>query len=792
MKNDFDRVRKNVELMASKGAPPEHINDYLLQEGFTPDKFKARLEGVQDAGKFDTAVRYSAGSGVANLLDTIPRGIVAVGNLAKAGAGYLGHKFGVLNTDQLPEVTDPEKLSVWNMMFRKAGLINDDYAPTDAAGRLVDFTTQAFTGGGLRPSAVLKNAQRGLIKPIVRDVASTGMSGLGAGIGYNALHDVNTGNQSLDNLIKIGGTFGGGALLGGLPATRGTAGDRVAAAANGVTPQQWQQAGALAKMAAEKGSPITGYEAIQKVTGQNPKMQTQQRLAEQSDRAGRPGGLTSIMQARPDANRTLVGNAINTIAPAEAYPDTLAGLFQKAARDAIDQARKERTEAVRPNYQSARSSDAEAMNLADQVSATKNIWDDRINSRNLASQISGKLGADANQQEQISKNFYPVPGQPKFPQRYTHQLERSKEYQQASDEAKDISRTRLDEAIDAERQFYDAQDALAEKNLPEVQGKVSGFLSDLDKQIRLANPNTTEGKILKSFRDELAPNGEMIFYPSQLESVYKANRDKLDLPFQPTPFDKTQAGVLGPHVKNLDSLIKDVSPDIAAGREKYKQITQDVIEPLEASQVGKLAQSNDFKQQSETFLPKDPADVTPSVVSRTATTLGAQNPDIVKRFLAQDLRRKYEAASRDKLSGELPTAGSRFANEVAGNDIQEANLMEAIRAAGGDVAPFGGALDIFRAQGMKPPIGSPTMANASEGQQFGGWLEMFKRPTKAIPTVLDKWQNGLAINDLHDALAAGPDTVSRLEELARLNGVYDPIKQQMFINSMLSSGNTSD
>jgi hypothetical protein len=217
-----------------------------------------------------------------------------------------------------------------------------------------------------------------------------------------------------------------------------------------------------------------------------------------------------------------------------------------------------------------------------------------------------------------------------------------------------------------------------------------------------------------------------------------------------------------------------------------------VIEPLEASQVGKLAQSNDFKQQSETFLPKDPADVTPSVVSRTATTLGAQNPDIVKRFLAQDLRRKYDAAARDTLSGELPTAGSRFAKDVAGNDVQEENLLAAIRAAGGDVAPFSGALDIFRAQGYKPPVNSATTANAAEASQLGGALGMLSRPMKAIPGAIDTWRNGMAMKDLHDALAAGPDTVSRLEELARLNGVYDPIKQQMFINSMLSSGNTSD
>lgn len=782
MKNDFERIRSNVELMAQKGASADQIDSYLFQEGLTRDKFKARMEGVRDAGLFDTAARYSAGSGVANLLDLPGRTVTAAANLATMAGGIAGNK--LLGT-KLPETIPPDQLDIANPAFRKVGVINDDFAPTTNGGKIVDFGTQAITGGGVNPRALVSSLRRGAIKPVVRDLSAATASGVGAGVG-NVLSDgVDFGNESLNTGIKIGSTILGGLIPGAAIAARGTAGDRAAAATQGVTPEQMALARELKRKANSLGTPITDYEAIQSVTGLSPKMQTQQRLAEQSDASAKT--LTPIMQNRAKANSVMFNNAANSIAPVEQYPDVLAGQLQKAAQAALQKTKDFRTSAASPDYRAQRASDIEAMNLADQVAAKKNQWQDRIDSRNKASQISGKLAADANQQEQISKNFYPVPGQPKFPQRYTHQAERAEEYQQAANETKDISRKRVDEAIEAERQFYEAQDALAEKNLPYVQSKVGGFLRQLDDDIRIAGP-TTEGKILKGFRDEIAPEGSPLFYPSQLESIYKANRNKLDLGLSPTDLQKTQAGVLGPYIKNLDSLIQDVSPAIKQGRQIYAQVSKDVVDPLDSSQVGKLARSDDFVTQAKTLLPDKPMDVTPSVVERTFGAIGEQDPDIGRRMLAQYLRGSFNEANQKNVGGDNVFGGSKFAANMAGNADQEANLIAAVRASGAETQPFQDAINIFRAQGYKPPVNSATVPNADEAARLGGLTGALTRPLQALPGAIDRWRNGMATSDLAKALAAqdasGP---MRIEELARSNGVYDPMKQQMLINMLMAN-----
>lgn len=776
---DFARIKANVELMASKGAPPEHINDYLRQEGYTADKFKARVQGMGDAGVADTALKYSAGSGVANLLDLPGNTLTSAYNLMQMGRGVATSK------PQDYPITDPDTLSFAKRWFKRNGLIDDAYAPTTAGGKVADFATQAVAGGGINPAAVARNAVRGVVKPIVRDVAAASASGAGAGLGNVLTENLDTGDPTFDNAAKIAATLLGGATPGGLIAARGTAGDRAAAATKSVTQEQMALARELKRKAASSGSPITDYEAIQAVTGLNPKMQTQQRLAEQSDAAA--STLTPIMQNRPNANSIMFNKTANSISPVEQYPDTLAGLLQQAAKDSLQKAKEFRTAAASPDYRAQRTSDAEAMGLQDKIPRLENKVNDRLASRADAVQLGGKMSALENEMTNISNNYYPVPGMPRFPARYTHQAERAAEAADVVPEAQAIAQWRLKEANDLQQKLNETADALAAKNLPYIQGKVSGFIGQLDNDIKLAGP-TTEAKILQSFRDEIAPGGNPIVYPSQLESVYKANRNKLDLGLAPTDIQKTQAGVIGPYVRNLDSLIQEVSPAIKQGRQIYAQVSRDVVNPMDASQVGKLARSDDFKQQSETFLPNQPADVTPSVIERTANTIGEQDPDIIKRFLAQDLRRKFDEANQANMGGENAFGGAKFAAQVAGNPIQEANLIAAIKASGAPTAPFNDSLDIFRAQGYKPPVNSATVANAEEASKLGGVLGALTKPFKAIPVAVDSWRNGMATSDLAKALSAQDSSGPlRIEELARINGVHDPMKQQMLINLLLSN-----
>ncbi|RZI41516.1 hypothetical protein EGT07_18215 [Herbaspirillum sp. HC18] len=661
--NDFNRIKSNVQLMIDKGAPPEKIREYLADEGMTSAQFKAHLEGLADAGKLDTAIRYSAGSGVANLLDLPGRTATAAGNLVRMGAGIAGNKVGLLKSDQMPETIPPDQLDVFNPAFRKAGVINDDYAPTDAAGRIVDFTTQAITGGGINPTAVARNVTRGAVLPVVRDVSAAAASGAGAGIGSEMMGKVNTGNAALDTLIRTGGTFAGGITPGGIAALRGTAGDRAAAAIRGVTPEQLKQADTRAKLAATLDNPITGFEAIQSVTGINPKMQTIQRVAEQSDAAANT--LTPIMQGRPKANSIMFNNAVDQLAAPETYPDTLAGSLKTAAEKSIAAARKAGNSAAEPHYTNS------SNNPANRV--PPGAWNTLVSDDGVLAALK----------------------------------------------------------------------AVRNDPYAGLQGATEGSLQWLD-----------QAKKHLDSQIEVAKRGGDNFAASQMSAA----RDKI--------------------VAAADTAF----PDYAKARSIVAKNMQENVIPMEQSQVGKLARSDDFESQARNFLPRKPKDVNEAVVERTVDTINEQDPTIIRRFLAQDLRGDFNEANQ----GTNPMGGAQFGKLVADNPQQQANLLAALRKSGAATEPFENALDIFHAQNYKPPVNSATVANANEQNLMSGRRIADVLMGRVRPMV-DNWRNGWATNAMAEALAAGPDTVPRIEELARVNGVHDPMKQQLLINLLLGN-----
>lgn len=723
--------------------------------------------------------------GTAGLVDSVLNVGPNVYNLGKMGVGAALTAMG--HVDKAPDITPPRTLA--NEAGRGLGLIKDSAEPVDLPGRFVDMAGQVFGGGGLNPAAIARSAAKNMARPIIRDVAAASASSVGAATGQEIARNADFGSDGANAMAQALLTFGGGAAAGGAVSARGTAGDRAAAAINGVTPQQIAAAKVTMEKATAAGAPITPYEAIQSVTGMNPKMQTQQRVAEQSDAAAH--SLTPMMQGRPAANTALFNNVADKIAPANPLPDTLAGRLQNAASQAIEKAQEARSAEAGPFYGKQRQSDAEAMGLQETIPALESTVQNRLQARDGAVNISGQLHGLQNDMTQAARDYHPVPGYPGFPARYLPHTDVAKQAGQGRQEALTVAKQHLSDAAEAEARMHAASDALAEKNLPEIQSKVQSLLANLDQQIKVLGP-TVEGKHLQAFRNELAPNGEPIVYPSQLESVYRNNRNKLETgPFS-TSTERTQAGILGPQVQALKSLVNDVSPLIAEGRQKYADASKAVVEPLKLGQVGKLARSDDFGQQTNTLLPETPRDVTPQVIDRTARTIGEQDPDILRQVLAQHLRGQFNEANQANIAGPNVFGGSKFAAKIAGNPGQADNLNAAVTASGGDAKALADALEVFRAQGMKPAVNSATAANLNETTLLGGQklTDVVMRPWRAIPGAVDSWRNGWSTKALAEALAS-PTGLETIQELARMNGAYSPTKQQVLANILRATPESS-
>lgn len=763
-----------------------------VPDGMTQTQLMAKLGRPAPAEPPSTAATAgnAVAKGAAGFGDMIGNGLVNTANLGIAGYGAVKGALGGKGSE-LPDLIPRDALSGYEKMARAGGLIQDKSEPVDTKGRVVDMVGQVVGGGGINPAAIVRSASRGAILPIARDLAAATAGGIGAATGQELTRNVDTGSEALDRAIKLAATLGGGAAPSAALAARGTAGDRAAAATAGVTPKQWADAIKTQEKANTAGSQLTGYESLQGVTGTNPKMQTQQRLAEQSDH-GAP--LVNIAQNRNQNNASYADKVINEIAPAEQFPDTLAGTLRQAAENSIADAQKKRTEAVRPNYQEQRNSDIGAIRLTDAVPSLEAKLADRLASRGDARQQTGQIIGRENEMRIGAENATPVPGQPRFPPRYTLQNDRAIEAGKAIPDFEAVAKTRSAQVSEAERTLGVAQDALASKNLPYIQGKVSGFLKSLDENIRLAGP-TREGKVLKEFRDEIAPEGAPVFLPSQLESIYKANRDKLDTNIMSSAEDKTRAAVLGGHVKNLDSLIQEVSPAIREGRAKYAQISKEVVDPLKVSQVGKLTRSDDFRQQASTLLPENPLDVTPAVIDRTIKTISAQDPDITRKLLAQYLRGTFNESNGGGVSSNA-MGGYQFAKKVADNPGQQANLVQAIESSGAKSAPLLDALEVFRAQGQRPGVNSATQSNLDEASALGGkkFADALLHPVKVAPGYIsgkvDSYRNGAAAKELAKVLS-DPNSVQRIQELARSNGTYNPLTQQMLAQMLLASHQNS-
>ncbi len=617
--------------------------------------------------------------GLAGIADLLPQAAVNISNLGKAGYGTVGHALG-MKAENMPDMTDPEALSGWKKALTAAGAIRPENEPQTSGQRVLDTAGQVLGGGGINPVAVSRNLARGSIAPVVRDVAAATTAGTGAGIARELTSniDLNEGEKNpsvtrdlLTNAIKAGSTFAGAAIPGGIIAAPGTASERASAALKGATPDQLALAKALEADARKRGVPITGYEAIQAVTGQNPKMQTQQRIAEQSDHAA---PLTTMMQERPAGNAKLLENAAGAIAPKEQFPDTLAGQLRAAAEKSIDEARKAGNAKAQPFYA-------------------------------------------------VSSNDPNV------------KIPAAEWYKIASD--------------------------------PAIETALKAVKADPFNKLQNAQPGSLQWlDMAKKWLDS--------------QSQVKAQAG-----------DRFAAGTRSDAAGTITKNVDPVSPDYAKARSIVADNMKNVVEPMQQSQVGKLTESNRFETQANTLLPERPMDVTPSVIKRTVDTIGKQDPDVARKFLAQYLRGTFNEANQQNIGGENVFGGSKFAAKVAGNPAQESNLIAGLKASGANPAELETAINIFRAQGMKPTVNSATSANLAEsGAQSTKLADMLLRPMKAVPGLYDKFRNGMSNKQMVEALSS-PESVKRLEEMARVNGAYSPTKQQMMAAALAATRGSS-
>jgi hypothetical protein len=265
----------------------------------------------------------SAGKGITGAFDLLVGAIPAVGRM-----------YDYATTPDMPVPRYPAPLQTY---LTEKGVFTPEAEFNTPIGRVADFTTQMYTGGGFNPARTGKSLITKSLpeagKDIAQQIAMTGTQGVVGGATSETLKSAGIDNP-LAQLAVTGGTT---ALAGAPYAMRSTTADIANKGLRGVTPEQIKLAQALQYDSARQGAPITGAEAIAQITGNKSLLGTQ-RFVENSQ-ASMPI-MNQFMTDRPAGQRQAFESSVFNIGQIPSYATPLnlektAGKLIKGAETSV-------------------------------------------------------------------------------------------------------------------------------------------------------------------------------------------------------------------------------------------------------------------------------------------------------------------------------------------------------------------------------------------------------------------------------------------------------------------------
>jgi len=543
------------------------------------------------------------------------------------------------------------------------------YQPKTAPERYAQ-SISAGVGGALFPGP-------GLVSAPVKQMAIGGASGLGAEVG-NQL----SGNNPL---AAIGGGILGGGLTGLATSLKGNAPALARETLEGVSPQQLQQAQGNMQQAQAAGIPINLSQAMQRPSNIDSMVQA---LA--NSRYGK--NVTQQLNNQPDQVAIGMEEGLRQLPGQLRAPQVVANNAQETATRVIENAKSARGQAWKSTLQKGReklqskadaavqmaearlgtmkarqkqAADIEAAKVPPTpetaiptgVGATKSgiLLDDPGRGRAALDQIDSAAGRNSlNSGESLilGANGRPIATPPK---------------------AGSMEGFEADVA-NAGRDLESARNAAANtKNVP--QSAVSETYRSLTSEAA-SRPNTGLGAAILDLRDRLI-DGERGFITDadQLNNILKDVTTRLKTPTLNTPgVDAGDAKFLGSIVQQLRSDWGDKFGPLREANANFKQITDEVVNPLKKSVIGDIAGKRGAMPDAEAVRSKLTS------VFDAGTVPGSKSSDILK--LEKAFRgvtgedglsgsAAYQDAVKSWMAGKVSAAsqlkGNRIDENIAGN-----------------------------------------------------------------------------------------------------------------------------
>lgn len=302
-----------------KDMSPSDVEEQALNAYMAQGRTQSLLAPETTEKSVPKVLAQSAGKAVANIGDIVAG---APENYKRIGQYALGKLQG-------QDVEAPRGATPITNALVKHGIFTPQNEPNTPALNIADFAIQAAPA-----------VARGDIGSIPSFLKATGKNLLPATVGGSAVELAKS--SGIDNPFAQFAIGAGTMAASQAPfALRHTAASVANQATRNVTPEQLKMADALVKESYQPNfTPITGAEALAKITGASP-LTAVQRVVENLPQSSET--MASFMAKRPQANEQMIANALRNISPNQPTSATPMN-FKNAAGELIGGAQKSLTE----------------------------------------------------------------------------------------------------------------------------------------------------------------------------------------------------------------------------------------------------------------------------------------------------------------------------------------------------------------------------------------------------------------------------------------------------------------
>lgn len=205
-----------------------------------------------------------------------------------------------------------------------------------------------------------------------------------------------------------------------------------------------------------------------------------------------------------------------------------------------------------------------------------------------------------------------------------------------------------------------------------------------------------------------------------LDAVYGQARDDFT---GPAPLGETGSAARarrsgGQAAGLLDTELQAASPSLREGRRVHAEMSDSLVNPVEAGPLGQIAKSEDVGAQTGALFPSQPQAGSSVPVADAVRRLADKDPRAAMGLVRQHAMTTFAEATQNNMGGANQAGGAKFAAQVAGNPEQMASLKAAVEALPGGAEKwqgFSAFLDTMEATGKRLPSNSAT-ANKLEVQ----------------------------------------------------------------------------